>query len=103
MGTVDQVTQRNASAAEQLSSTAEEMAGQAESLQQLMAFFRVDEQAAAVDGPRKPVLAPAQPPARPASGGPAPARSPAAALPPPKPRRTVPGNGAGGEGGFEKF
>jgi methyl-accepting chemotaxis protein len=41
MGVVDQVTQRNASAAEELSSTAEEMASQAESLQQLMAFFQV--------------------------------------------------------------
>ena len=38
---VDQVTQRNASAAEELASTAEEMAGQAESLQQLMSFFTV--------------------------------------------------------------
>ena len=38
---VDQVTQRNASAAEELASTAEEMASQAESLEQLMAFFRV--------------------------------------------------------------
>ncbi|HET8541155.1 MAG TPA: methyl-accepting chemotaxis protein [Anaeromyxobacter sp.] len=43
MGTVDQVTQRNASAAEELSSTAEEMATQAESLQQLVAFFMVNE------------------------------------------------------------
>ena len=42
MGQVDQVTQRNASAAEELSSTAEEMASQAESLQQLMGFFRVN-------------------------------------------------------------
>src|SRR6266545_2456737 len=38
---VDQVTQRNASAAEELASTAEEMASQAESLQQLMSFFRI--------------------------------------------------------------
>jgi methyl-accepting chemotaxis protein len=38
---VDQVTQRNASASEELASTAEEMAAQAESLQQLMSFFRV--------------------------------------------------------------
>ncbi len=37
---VDQVTQRNASAAEELSSTAEEMAAQADSLRQVMAFFR---------------------------------------------------------------
>jgi len=41
MTQVDQVTQRNASAAEELSSTAEEMSSQAESLQQLMALFRV--------------------------------------------------------------
>ncbi len=41
MGTVDQVTQRNASAAEELSSTAEELASQAESLQHLMQFFAV--------------------------------------------------------------
>ena len=39
---VDQVTQRNASASEELASTAEEMAAQAESLQQLVSFFRVD-------------------------------------------------------------
>ncbi len=38
---VDQVTQRNASASEELASTAEEMASQAESLQQLMSFFRI--------------------------------------------------------------
>ncbi len=43
MGQVDQVTQRNASAAEELASTAEEMASQAESLQQLMGFFQVNE------------------------------------------------------------
>jgi methyl-accepting chemotaxis protein len=47
MGTVDQVTQRNASAAEELSSTAEEMSSQAESLQRLMAFFAVSEQVSA--------------------------------------------------------
>ena len=43
MTQVDQVTQTSASAAEELSSTAEEMAAQAKSLQQLMSFFRVDE------------------------------------------------------------
>jgi methyl-accepting chemotaxis protein len=41
MATVDQVTQRNAGAAEELSSTAEEMSSQAESLQQLVAFFTI--------------------------------------------------------------
>ena len=56
MAAVDQVTQRNASAAEELASTAEEMASQAESLQQLLAFFRTG------DGVR-PVAAPAPSPA----------------------------------------
>jgi len=40
MAQVDQVTQRNASSAEELSSTAEEMSSQAESLSQLMSFFK---------------------------------------------------------------
>jgi methyl-accepting chemotaxis protein len=39
MSTVEAVTQRNASAAEELSSTAEEVASQAISLQQLVSFF----------------------------------------------------------------
>jgi methyl-accepting chemotaxis protein len=39
MSSVDQVTQRNATAAEELSSTAEQMAAQAEALQQLISFF----------------------------------------------------------------
>ncbi|MDX2091357.1 MAG: methyl-accepting chemotaxis protein [Kofleriaceae bacterium] len=38
---MDQVTQRNASAAEELSSTAEELSSQAEALQELMDFFKV--------------------------------------------------------------
>ncbi|SEU14024.1 methyl-accepting chemotaxis protein [Stigmatella erecta] len=38
---VDQVTQRNASASEELASTAEELSAQAEALQQLVSFFRV--------------------------------------------------------------
>ncbi len=49
MGMVDQVTQRNAAAAEELASTSEEMSSQAESLQQLMGFFQL---AGAVDAPR---------------------------------------------------
>jgi methyl-accepting chemotaxis protein len=39
MTLVDQVTQRNASASEELASTAEEMASQAEALQQTISFF----------------------------------------------------------------
>ena len=41
LASVDTVTQRTASAAEELASTAEEMAGQAESLSHLMEFFKV--------------------------------------------------------------
>jgi methyl-accepting chemotaxis protein len=58
MGTVDVVTQRNSAAAEELSSTAEELASQAESLQQVVAFFRVREEAAALGGePRRALRA----------------------------------------------
>ena len=42
MAQVDQVTQRNAAAAEELASTSEEVNAQAEALQQLTAFFRVE-------------------------------------------------------------
>jgi methyl-accepting chemotaxis protein len=59
MGQVDQVTQRNASAAEELSSTAEEMASQSEALRQLVAFFRVPDTSALA-----PAYAPAPVPAR---------------------------------------
>lgn len=38
---VDEVTQHNAAAAEELASTADALAGQAESLRQMMAFFKV--------------------------------------------------------------
>ncbi len=55
MGVVDQVTQRNAAAAEELSSTAAAMSEQAESLQRLVAFFRVGDgsarREAALPGP----------------------------------------------------
>jgi len=47
MNTVDEVTQRNASAAEELSSTAEEMASQSEALQQIVSFFVLPESATA--------------------------------------------------------
>jgi methyl-accepting chemotaxis protein len=42
MGQVDQVTQRNAAASEELAATAEEMSAQALSLQQLMSFFVIN-------------------------------------------------------------
>jgi len=47
MGQVDQVTQRNASAAEELASTAEELSGQAAALQRLVAVFRTGSERAA--------------------------------------------------------
>ena len=42
MAQVDQVTQRNASAAEELAATSEQVNAQAEALQQLTAFFQVE-------------------------------------------------------------
>ena len=48
MSQVDQVTQRNASAAEELSSTAEELASQSEALLQLMNFFKIEDADAAL-------------------------------------------------------
>jgi len=57
MGQINQATQQNASAAEELSATAEEMSGQAQQLQQLMAMFRLGEEASAVSAP---MLQPAQ-------------------------------------------
>ena len=41
LGQLSQLTQQNASASEELAATAEEMSGQAEQLQQLMAFFKL--------------------------------------------------------------
>ncbi|HEX9240856.1 MAG TPA: methyl-accepting chemotaxis protein [Anaeromyxobacter sp.] len=81
MGAVDQVTQRNATAAEELSSTSEEMASQAAALQQLISFFVV------AGGDARPRVVPApRPPARALASLPAPeakrAQSPGAAAKP---------------------
>jgi len=66
---VDQVTQRNASAAEELSSTAEEMATQAESLLQMMTFFRLADGAGYVGrGASLPKAPSSRLPASPAKG-----------------------------------
>ena len=105
MGTVDQVTQRNASAAEELSSTAEEMSSQAESLQQLMAFFSVTDQVVARH--RVSALQAVPSPAHAGAVVQAPARPARPALPQ---KATFPAemgaNGAqarNGDGGFKKF
>lgn len=42
MGKLNQITQQNASSSEELAATAEELSGQAEQLQQLMDFFKID-------------------------------------------------------------
>ena len=57
MTQVDQVTQRNASAAEELAAAAEELSAQAGSLHQLAGFFRVGEG----DGVTPPAPTPARP------------------------------------------
>jgi methyl-accepting chemotaxis protein len=69
MASVDQVTQRNASAAEELASTAEEMAAQAKTLEHLVAFFRVGMDA--LPGPGSRRSASVSPPARPSLAWPA--------------------------------
>jgi len=96
MGVVDAVTQRNASAAEELSSTAEEMASQAESLTGLMSFFRL----ASDRGGARQAAAPFLPaPAAPAAARTAGSSMPA--LPHPAPRHAPPRTP--GDGGFQKF
>ena len=44
MSQLNQITQQNASASEQLAATAEEMTSQSDQLQQIMAFFKVDDE-----------------------------------------------------------
>ncbi|RFA28388.1 hypothetical protein CAI21_12520 [Alkalilimnicola ehrlichii] len=48
MEQLNQLTQQNASSSEELSATAEEMSAQAEQLQELMRFFKLDDQVAAL-------------------------------------------------------
>jgi methyl-accepting chemotaxis protein len=96
MGTVDQVTQRNASASEELSSTAEEMASQAESLQHLMEFFTVAGEGAA-SRRAAPAHAVAPPPAPPRVPAALEAQRPALA----SPRKN--GTNGAAHGGFERF
>jgi methyl-accepting chemotaxis protein len=56
---VDQVTQRNAAAAEELSSTAEELSAQSESLLQQVGFFKLGIQTASHGASRLPAVTPA--------------------------------------------
>jgi methyl-accepting chemotaxis protein len=103
MGSVDQVTQRNASASEELASTAEEMATQAESLQQLMAFFQMR------DGHDGAVARPAAPAPRPQAPVLTPLVRPAAelvsvpALPHPATTKASRLNGSSSNGEYKRF
>jgi methyl-accepting chemotaxis protein len=61
---VDQITQRNATASEELAAAAEEMSAQADGLRQLSDFFALDEDATAKPvgrGPRPPGIKPTLP------------------------------------------
>ncbi|MET3436294.1 methyl-accepting chemotaxis protein [Sphingomonas sp. 1185] len=68
---LDKVTQQNASASEQISGTSTELAGQAEDLQESIAFFQVAQEArpaAAKSAVRKPASRPTAAKARPGGG-----------------------------------
>jgi methyl-accepting chemotaxis protein len=106
MGLVDEVTQRNASAAEELSSTSEELAAQAASLRDTVAFFRVAEALVPVAAPA-PVPAPAPVAAAKARALPALAGGEGSG---PQPGRPLNGHAGGaatprgtGAGGFQRF
>ncbi len=100
MGTVDQVTQRNASAAEELSSTAEEMSSQAESLQQLMAFFTLADEFATQQRIRHAIP---HVPVAPIHALPSAAATPAKAGKTARPARPHKSGGANGASGFTRF
>jgi len=58
MAQVDQVTQRSAGAAEQLSATSEQLSSQAQRLRETMSFFRIDLAGTGGHEPAKPRIAP---------------------------------------------
>ena len=87
MGQVDDVAQRNASAAEQLASTAQEMAAQSESLRQELDIFRLAESEEVV-APRAAVPAPAAGPIHPSGAVSAKAAANRRAAPPRGPSRS---------------
>ena len=87
MGQLNKATQQNASASEELAATSEEMGGQAEQLQQLMEFFKIEDQRLGAGGTANR--------ARPAAIA---ARAAA-----PKVRAARPATAAAAEGDFERF
>ncbi len=86
MGQLNQITQQNASASEELAATAEEMSGQATNLRQLMGFFNIGNGSAQA---RQPAAAAAS------SAQPARVRTLTTA-PTPSPRAAKRGDGSGG-------
>ena len=74
MGQLNKATQQNASSSEELAATAEEMGGQAQQLQELMSFFKIEGGAAAKRVASRPAAtrAAAAPRARPATAAAAP-------------------------------
>jgi methyl-accepting chemotaxis protein len=57
MGQLNKATQQNASASEQLAATSEEMGGQAAQLQELMEFFKIEDQKVGAGGTAKKTAA----------------------------------------------
>jgi methyl-accepting chemotaxis protein len=84
MGQLNKATQQNASASEELAATAEEMGGQAAQLQELMEFFKIENQKVGAGGTAK----------KPRTAAPAPAA---------KSRAARPAAVAASEGDFERF
>ncbi len=84
MGQLNKATQQNASASEELAATSEEMGGQAAQLQELMEFFKIEDQRGGASAAKR---------SRPA----------ATAAAAPKPRATRPAASAAVEGDFERF
>ena len=58
MSKVDEVTQRNAASAEELSGTAAQMAGQVDNLREQVLFFRIPGQTSGADEPRRALSVP---------------------------------------------
>jgi methyl-accepting chemotaxis protein len=76
MGQLNQLTQQNASASEELAATSEEMNGQADQLQRLMEFFRTSDSVASEPAAPTDSAPTAKVAAAPAAAKPAPAGQP---------------------------
>jgi methyl-accepting chemotaxis protein len=93
MGQLNKATQQNASASEELAATSEEMGGQAAQLQELMEFFKIEDQGRVPGGTQRAGAGGTAKKARPAAAAPKAAKARAA--------RQAPM--AAAEGDFERF